>query len=142
MNVELNPEQARRILENCPSLSSALQMSATGFSFNASGVKQSEAAKQSQPKVRSGVGTELKAILAKAGFFGLDGCQCEARASDMDRLGTEWCSENIQTIAGWLEESAKARGIPFVRTAAWLLVWAAIAAAKRKSALAPAAPAP
>ena len=84
------------------------------------------------PMPTGGPGTELKRILAAAGFSA-SGCQCDARAAEMDAKGVAWCRANTGTIVGWLADAAKERGFPFSRTAGHLLVWAAIAAARRKS---------
>jgi hypothetical protein len=49
----------------------------------------------------------------------------------MDRQGVEWCQANIETIVGWLREQATARGLPFFKAAARLLVRRAIANARK-----------
>jgi hypothetical protein len=84
-------------------------------------------------RISSGPGTELKRLLASAGIFSGD-CQCEARAREMDARGPDWCTENIKTIVGWLAEEARKRVSPFPELSAWVLVRAAIAAARRKAA--------
>lgn len=57
-----------------------------------------------------GVGTELKKILSSLGFDPTEeGCQCNHRASIMDRLGIDWCENNLPTILGWLKEEHKRR---------------------------------
>ena len=51
-----------------------------------------------------GVGKETTAILEKFGFVATKNCSCKQKASLMDRLGIEWCSDNKDTIAGWLTD--------------------------------------
>ncbi len=86
----------------------------------------------SQPP--GGAGTELKAILNGMGFKRRKGCKCERRARFMDRMGVEWCLQNIDTIVGWLREEhgRKKTVIPFMRLAAEQLVRLAIRRARKK----------
>jgi hypothetical protein len=89
------------------------------------------------PSTDGGPGTELKGLLRYMGIVATPNCSCNARAEEMDRREQEtpgWCAENMDTILGWLQEQAKARGLPFVRAAAKLLVNRAISLAKRKAA--------
>lgn len=81
-----------------------------------------------------GPGTELKALLKYIGITSSPTCSCNAKAQTMDENGVEWCEENIDTILGWLQEQAQARGLPFVRAGAKLLVKRAISTARRKAA--------
>lgn len=84
-----------------------------------------------------GPGTELKALLHAVGITAAPGCKCNEHAKEMDIREAEtpgWCAQNMDTILGWLEEQAAARGLPFLRPAAKLLVNRAISRAKRKSA--------
>jgi len=78
-------------------------------------------------------GTELKKLLAGWPFYitASPDCSCNARAAEMDRQGVEWCQANIETIVGWLREQATARGLPFFKAAARLLVRRAIANARK-----------
>ena len=78
-----------------------------------------------------GPGTELTRLLASVGIAPADGCRCYARAAEMDRLGVEWCADNLGTICGWLQEEAEKRGLPFLELAARLLVRRAIANARK-----------
>jgi len=80
----------------------------------------------------SGPGTELKKLLALVGITSVPGCQCNSRAKKMDRMGCQWCTENIETIVDWLQEEAYKRHLPFVRMAAKLLVKRAIRNADTK----------
>jgi len=79
-------------------------------------------------------GTELKALLSFLGFTSSPTCSCNARAAEMDRQGCDWCAENIDTILDWLKEQADARGLPFLRAGAKVLVKRAISNARRKQA--------
>ena len=78
-------------------------------------------------------GTELKALLRFLGFTSTPTCPCNARAAEMDQQGCDWCEENIDTVVGWLEEQAVARGLPFLRAGAKVIVRRAIFNARRKS---------
>lgn len=85
-------------------------------------------------KVQSsgGVGTELARILSWFGFSKEGECKCGQRAAEMDKRGVAWCEANQDTILDWLADSARERGIPFIRFAAGIALKAAIAAAKVK----------
>lgn len=81
-----------------------------------------------------GPGTELKKMLARIGITPTPGCKCVARAEEMDRreqMQPGWCAENIDLIVSWLREEAEKRGLPFIDTAAKLLVRRAISLAKK-----------
>lgn len=79
-----------------------------------------------------GPGTELKLLLSRIGITAKPGCSCNARASEMDSQGCEWCEQNIDTIVGWLREEATKRGLPFIDAAGRLLVRRAIGNARRR----------
>jgi hypothetical protein len=88
-------------------------------------------------KEPAGPGTELKALLKYIGIVATPNCSCNARAAEMDRREAEtpgWCAENIETILDWLKEQADARGLPFVRMGAKVLVRRAISNARKKAA--------
>ena len=80
-----------------------------------------------------GAGTELTKLLR---FFGIKatekGCKCKSRAAKMDKNGVEWCSNNVEKICDWLQEEAQKRKLPFVRTAAKIIVLRAIRNARSK----------
>lgn len=85
----------------------------------------------------AGPGTELKALLKYIGIVATPNCSCNARAAEMDRREAEtpgWCAENIETILDWLKEQADARGLPFIRMGAKVLVRRAISNARKKAA--------
>lgn len=63
-----------------------------------------------------GPGTELHRVL---GWFKMKperGCACLWRADYMNKRGSEWCAENLDTIVGWLHEEAKRRKMPVFST--------------------------
>lgn len=89
------------------------------------------------PTPTGGPGTELKALLKYVGIVATPNCSCNARAAQMDDMEARepgWCLANMETILDWLKEQADARRLPFIRSAAKLLVKRAISNAKRKSA--------
>ncbi len=70
-----------------------------------------------------GAGTHLKRLI---GWLGGSCPNCDRRAKEMDANGPQWCAENLDTIVGWLRESAAERGLPFSAFVARRLVRAAI----------------
>lgn len=88
---------------------------------------------------RGGPGTELKKIIAwwqkRFPWFDLSprkGCQCEATATWMDRLGPDGCEKKMDILLDKLEAEAKKRKfrVPFRRTVAKMLVKQAIRRAR------------
>jgi hypothetical protein len=75
--------------------------------------------------IGEGPGTELTKILS---WFAKDtpGCKCKDRAHTMNIWGVQGCKNNMDTILDWLQESAKERKIPYVRSLARSLVNLAI----------------
>lgn len=84
--------------------------------------------------IGEGPGTELKKLLSRFGLGANEGCACSSRAKTMNELGTEWVSNNVDTVVGWLREEAMRRRMPFVRAIARLLVKWAVRNARRSSA--------
>ncbi len=81
----------------------------------------------------SGPGHELKVLLAKLGFISTDtNCSCAARADYMNQMGCDWRSSNTNEIVGWLRQSAKSRGLPFLDAAGRVLVRRAISNARKE----------
>lgn len=79
-------------------------------------------------------GKHLRILLAKLGIRAdVPGCKCMERSTEMDRQGCDWCSENIDTIVGWLREEAGNRALPFLDAAARLLVREAIRRARNET---------
>ena len=102
----------------------------------ADGTKQFDAKwRPSKGTVTGGPGTELSKLLARWGIKAdAAGCKCRQHAAVMDHNGCDWCEANVDTIAGWLREEAKSRGLPFVDSLARLLVRRAIHNARKAEA--------
>jgi hypothetical protein len=79
----------------------------------------------------SGPGTELKALLATIGIVASPTCKCNKMAKKMDEWGQESLN-HIEEIVDVMEETAKKRKLPFLRTAGRTLVRIACWKAKRK----------
>jgi hypothetical protein len=79
----------------------------------------------------SGPGTELKALLATIGIVASPTCSCNKMAKKMDEWGQE-SLHHIEEIVDVMEETAKKRKLPFLRTAGRTLVRIACWKAKRK----------
>lgn len=82
------------------------------------------------PQTTAGPGTELKLLLAGFPFYikTSPGCACNKRAKYMDKMGAEWCSNNMGQIVSWLkEEHARQKlKVPFSSLVAHRLVKLAI----------------
>jgi hypothetical protein len=93
-----------------------------------------------QSPATNGPGTELKKLLAGWPLYitATPNCSCNAKASEMDREGIEWCEGNIETIVGWLREEATKRGLPFLDVAGRMLIKRAIRNARKAAELTPA----
>ena len=77
------------------------------------------------------VGDILKASIE---WFNIreDGCEtCLDHVRQMNEWGPDGCAENLETIVGWLKESAEKRGLPFSRWVALLAVKRAIRQARK-----------
>jgi hypothetical protein len=79
----------------------------------------------------SGPGTELKKMLATIGIHATPTCKCNKMAKQMDVWGWEESLNHIDEIVAVMEETAKKRKLPFVRTAGRTLVRIACWKAKR-----------
>lgn len=53
-----------------------------------------------------GPGGELKKILRTVAWLGPKRCLCNKHAAEMDRRGTQWCRDNVETIIDWLKAEA------------------------------------
>lgn len=80
-----------------------------------------------------GPGTELKAMLSTMGIHASPTCKCNKMARQMDEWGPEEAMKHIEEIVDVMEETAKKRGLPFIRTAGRALVRMACWKAKRRS---------
>ena len=78
--------------------------------------------------IQQGPGTELTKIIAWIGLTPAPGCKCKKRARYMDKMGCDWCEQNMSQIIGWLqEEHTRTKSLlPFVSFAAEKLVRLAI----------------
>lgn len=85
-----------------------------------------------RPSVNGGPGTELKSLLKFIGITASPNCKCNSRAKQMDAWGCDVCETKIDEIVGWLKEEAYNRKLPFVETAAKLLIKRAIKNARKK----------
>ena len=74
----------------------------------------------------AGPGTELKALLAKFGIHASPTCGCNAMARKMDAWGPDESLKHLEEIVDVMEETAKKRNLPFLRSAGRLLVRRAI----------------
>jgi hypothetical protein len=71
-------------------------------------------------------GTVLSKMIKSLGFTMSDSCSCKRHALEMNDKGNDWCSENLDTIIGWLREETNRRNLPFIETIARLMVNRAI----------------
>ena len=78
-------------------------------------------------------GQELKRLLKRFRLVPLENCNCDYQADLMDEKGPDWCLENIEIVTDWLEEAAVKRNLPFMRTAAKILIRRAVKNARRKA---------
>jgi len=81
--------------------------------------------------IPSGPGTELKKLLATIGIHATPTCKCNKMAAKMDAWGWEESLKHIDEIVDVMEQTAKKRKLPFVRTAGRTLVRIACWKAKR-----------
>jgi hypothetical protein len=81
--------------------------------------------------VPNGPGSVLSGMISAMGIKSTPNCSCRRHAIEMNTHGPEWCEENLGTILEWLNEEAKKRNLPFVRTVAKLIVQRAINKSRR-----------
>jgi hypothetical protein len=79
----------------------------------------------------NGPGSILSGMLGSLGIRSAPTCSCKRRALEMNFRGPDWCEQNIDNIVGWLEEEAKKRRLPFIKTVAKLMVQRAISKSRR-----------
>lgn len=85
-----------------------------------------------KPRPPSGAGSELERLLSCFFIKERGNCKCGQRAMTMDKLGTEWCRENLELITGWLTDEATRRKIPYTEALVRSVVVAAISRAEAK----------
>lgn len=61
-----------------------------------------------------GPGTVLASMIKTLGIHMSDSCSCRRHALSMNEMGNDWCSDNLDTVVGWIREEANRRGLPFV----------------------------
>ena len=88
--------------------------------------KYSPDAKPAAKAEPNGPGSQLKALLAKFGIHSSPTCKCNSMARKMDAWGPDESLNHLEEIVDVMEETAQKRGLPFIRTAARLLVRRAI----------------
>ena len=84
---------------------------------------------QAKSAPQDGPGSELKSLLATFGIHASPTCKCNAMAGKMNVMEAKepgWCLSHIEEIVDVMEETAKARKLPFLRTAGRLLVKKAV----------------
>lgn len=69
-----------------------------------------------------GPGTELKKLLASIGIHATPTCKCNTMARKMNEWGPEESMKHIEEIVDVMEETAKKRGLPFIRLAGKAMV--------------------
>lgn len=84
------------------------------------------------PPSPGGPGTELHKLLGRFGIKEKANCGCRKHTVQMDQNGPDWCEANMETILKWLKDESEKRKLPFVRTAAKILVKLAIHNARKK----------
>lgn len=66
-----------------------------------------------------GPGSELKKLLAEMGVTNFTGCNCDAKAAQMNRWGVDGCRDRLDQIRGWIAEAqAKASWTDTITAAA------------------------
>jgi hypothetical protein len=78
---------------------------------------------------QEGPGSELKSLLATFGIHASPTCKCNSMAQRMNAMESQepgWCLAHIEEIVDVMEETARARKLPFLRTAGKLLVKKAV----------------
>lgn len=74
----------------------------------------------------AGPGTQLKSLLAKFGIHATPNCKCNSMARKMDQWGPDESLNHLEEIVDVMQETAEKRGLPFLRTAAKMMVRRAI----------------
>ena len=87
-----------------------------------------------------GPGCQLRRTLAWWGIRDDGKCGCDSFAAKMDAWGPDECWKRIEEIVEHLRQAAEKKGLPFIATAARIMVGRAIEAAKAEAT--PATPPP
>lgn len=78
-------------------------------------------------------GSHLKILLSKFGIKATANCSCNQKAMYMDAKGPDWCEKNIDLIVKWLEQEARKRRLPFLKSVGKILVKKAISNARKQN---------
>jgi len=84
-----------------------------------------------------GPGCKLRRTLAWWGIRDDGSCGCDFYAAQMDAWGCDECFRRIEEIVEHLREAAEKKGLPFIATAARIMVGRAIEAARAEAAATP-----
>jgi len=84
-----------------------------------------------------GPGCQLRRSLAWWGIRDDGSCRCDSFAAKMDAWGPDECFRRIEEIVEHLREAAEKKGLPFIATAARIMVGRAIEAARAEAAATP-----
>jgi len=87
------------------------------------------ASDRTPPKATCGPGCQLKRSLAWWGIRDDGSCGCDSFAAKMDAWG-QGCWDHMEEIVSHLREAAEKKGLPFIATAARIMVGRAIEAAR------------
>jgi hypothetical protein len=80
-----------------------------------------------------GPGCQLRRTLAWWGIRDDGSCGCDSFAAQMDAWGPDECWKRIEEIVSHLREAAEKKGLPFIATAARIMVGRAIEAARAEA---------
>jgi hypothetical protein len=83
-----------------------------------------------------GPGCQLRRSLAWWGIRSDGSCGCDSFAAMMDAWGPDECWKRIEEIVSHLRQAAEKKGLPFIATAARIMVGRAIEAARAEAAAA------
>lgn len=80
-----------------------------------------------------GPGCQLRRSLAWWGIRDDGSCGCDSFAAQMDAWGPDECFRRIEEIVEHLRQAAEKKGLPFIATAARIMVGRAIEAARAEA---------
>jgi hypothetical protein len=84
-------------------------------------------------RIPCGPGCQLRRTLAWWGIRDDGKCGCDSFAAKMDAWGPDECFRRIEEIVSHLREAAEKKGLPFIATAARIMVGRAIEAARAEA---------
>ena len=84
-----------------------------------------------------GPGCQLKRTLAWWGIRDDGSCGCTEFSAQMDAWGPDECFRRIEEIVEHLRQAAEKKGLPFIATAARIMIGRAIEAARAEAAATP-----